>query len=131
MDISQDDLLSMTGFTEEELNNFKDTLFGQKTLTFLYLWTDLTKRALSANRAVLDNCFKKIDSGEYECRFCEEGIPSWKSEVAREHKSECPINLVTDVIHQTAKLKNTLGDSDGEQGMEATKNPMSGNGDQT
>ncbi len=126
MDISQDDLLSMTGFTEEELNNFKDTLFGQKTLTFLYLWTDLTKRALSANRSVLDNCFKKIDSGEYECRFCEEGIPSWKSEVAREHKSECPINLVTDVIYQTAKLKDTLGDSD-----EATKNSVSRDGDQT
>ena len=126
MDISQEDLLSMTGFTEEELTNFKDTDFGQKTLTFLYLWTDLTKKSLSANRVILAQCIKQIGSGEYECRFCEEGIPSWKNDVAREHKSDCPINLVTEVMYQTANLKNTIGEPD-----ESAKNPMSGNGDKT
>ena len=38
------------------------------------------------------------------CRFCEDGIPNWKNENAREHTSECPMTKIEDALDSMKEL---------------------------
>ena len=104
-DITKEELPSLLGCTDEELNAFMKTTFGAQTLDFLAQWATVTQKALKANRAVVDACLITDDEGHILCRFCGEGIPNWKEENAREHSSDCPINLVTEALISTKGLR--------------------------
>ena len=104
-DITKEEIPALLGCTDEELNAFMQTTFGAQTLEFLAQWATVTRKALKANRAVVDECLITDDEGHILCRFCNEGIPNWKEENAREHSSDCPINLVTEALTSTKELR--------------------------
>ena len=104
-DITKEEIPALLGCTDEELSAFMQTTFGAQTLDFLAQWATVTQKALKANRAVVDECLITDAEGHILCRFCNEGIPNWKEENAREHSSDCPINLVTEALISTKELK--------------------------
>ena len=106
--ISKDEIPALIGCTDEELNAFMQTSFGAQTLEFLAQWATVTQKALKANRAVIDDCLITDAEGHILCRFCGEGIPNWKAEHAREHSSDCPMNLVTEALVSTKELKTGI-----------------------
>ena len=92
----------------EQLNEY----IGFEVLEFLKVWAKLTRTSLEANKEVLFNCLTvDIIDGHILCRFCGEGIPNWKQENAREHKSECPINSISDVLSTVKKMHKDLNET--------------------
>ena len=67
------------------------TEFGEKSMRYLAQWAEVTRLSLKANRIVAKQCLTRDDDGYIICRFCQDGIPSWKQENSREHTSECPL----------------------------------------
>jgi hypothetical protein len=85
---------------------------NSEVLDFLKQWAELTRKSLLANKEVIFNCLT-IDSsdGHILCRFCGEGIPNWKQENSREHKSECPTNSISEVLRAVKKMHTELNEN--------------------
>ena len=89
----------LSGFLPKDIEQVLNNEMGSKTLEFLTMWAGLTRKSLKANKEILFNCLTvDIEDGHILCRFCGEGIPNWKQENAREHKGECPMNMISDVL---------------------------------
>ena len=97
-------LYKLTGFVPTEVEDILNDQAGKDTLEFLIKWAELTKKSLQANKEIVFNCLTMDMEGHVLCRFCGEGIPNWKEEDAREHRSECPIESVTDVLSEVRKM---------------------------
>jgi len=97
-------LYKLTGFVPTEVEDILNDQAGKDTLEFLIKWAELTKKSLQANKEIVFNCLTMDAEGHVLCRFCGEGIPNWKEEDAREHRSECPIESVTDVLSEVRKM---------------------------
>ena len=97
-------LYKLTGFVPTEVEDILNDQAGKDTLEFLIKWAELTKKSLQANKEIVFNCLTMDTEGHVLCRFCGEGIPNWKEEDAREHRSECPIESVTDVLSEVRKM---------------------------
>ena len=101
-----------TGFLPEDIEELIKKEIGTKTLDFLRTWAELTRKSLKANKEVLFNCLTAdVIDGHILCRFCGEGIPNWKQENAREHKSECPMNTIGEVLIDSKKLYKELSEN--------------------
>lgn len=82
---------------------------GSEVVDFLKQWADLTRKSLLANKEVIFNCLTvDVEDGHILCRFCGEGIPNWKQDNAREHKSNCPMNTIGEVLQDTKQLHKEL-----------------------
>ena len=97
-------LYKLTGFVPTEVEDILNDQAGKDTLEFLIKWAELTKKSLQANKEIIFNCLTMDMDGHVLCRFCGEGIPNWKEEDAREHRSECPIESVTNVLSEVRKM---------------------------
>ena len=99
------------GFLSEDVEELIKNQIGSQTLEFLQTWAELTRKSLKANKEVLFNCLTvDVDDGHILCRFCGEGIPNWKQDNAREHKSECPMNTIGEVMVDSKKLYKELSE---------------------
>jgi len=93
---------------KEQLNKY----IGSEVLEFLKTWAELTRKSLEANKEVLFNCLTvDILEGHILCRFCGDGIPNWRQENSREHKSECPMNAITDILDTVRKMHKDLNET--------------------
>ena len=97
-------LYKLTGFVPTEVEDILNDQAGKDTLEFLIKWAELTKKSLQANKEIVFNCLTMDMEGHVLCRFCGEGIPHWKEENAREHRSDCPIESVTDVLSEVRQM---------------------------
>ena len=92
----------------EQLNE----AIGSEVLDFLKQWAELTRKSLLANKEVIFNCLTvDVENGHILCRFCGEGIPNWKQDNAREHKSECPTNGISEVLSAVKKMHTELNEN--------------------
>ena len=98
-----------TGFLSSDVEELIKSQIGSQTLEFLQTWAELTRKSLKANKEVLFNCLTvDVEDGHILCRFCGEGIPNWKQDNAREHKSNCPMNTIGEVLQDTKQLHKEL-----------------------
>jgi len=97
-------LYKLTGFVPTEVEDILNDQAGKDTLEFLIKWAELTKKSLEANKEIVFNCLTMDTDGHVLCRFCGDGIPNWKQEDAREHRSDCPIESVTDVLSEVRQM---------------------------
>ena len=104
----QNKLYKLTGFIPSEMEDILSTKAGEDTLEHLTSWAELTKKSLDANRAVLVSCLVDSRDGHLMCRFCAEGIPSWKAEGAREHLSDCPVTLIIDLLDSVKSMRASI-----------------------
>ena len=104
-------LYQLTGFVPTEVEDILNDQAGKDTLEFLIKWAELTKKSLQANKEIVFNCLTMDTDGHVLCRFCGEGIPNWKEEDAREHRSECPIESVTNVLSEVRQMYQLVTDS--------------------
>ena len=114
-------LIEMFGCAESELEAMIQNEFGKQCMDYLTAWMNVTQLSLKANRLILSQCLVTNNEGHILCRFCDEGIPSWKEENSREHTAECPINHISAALIATKELKGILGTEKYEE-----NNPMSG-----
>ena len=104
-------LYKLTGFVPTEVEDILNDQAGKDTLEFLIKWAELTKKSLQANKEIVFNCLTMDMDGHVLCRFCGEGIPNWKEEDAREHRSDCPIESVTDVLSEVRQMYKLVTNS--------------------
>ena len=109
---TNEELKELLGLNTQEMKDFISTDYGQKTAEFLNMWSSITQKSLLANMTIAKNCFQHDDDNHVLCKFCGEGIPNWKNEFSREHGSDCPINLISDALLETKKLKKVLTTGD-------------------
>jgi hypothetical protein len=112
-ELNKNQMIKLTGISESELESMTQTEFGEKSMRYLAQLAKVTRLSLKANRIVMKQCLTRDDDGHVICRFCQEGIPSWKQENSREHTSECPLNHIGAVSMAIKQLKyNKLGERD-------------------
>ena len=104
-------LYKLTGFVPTEVEDILNNQAGRDTLDFLIKWAELTKKSLQANKEIVFNWLTMDMEGHVLCRFCGEGIPNWKEEDAREHRSNCPIESVTYVLTEVRQMHQLVTDS--------------------
>ena len=97
-------LRKLTGFMPTEVEDVLSTKTGKETFEFLDKWAELTRKSLKANKKIMSSCLITDSEGHVLCRFCAEGLPNWKEEHAREHYSDCPIELISDVLKEMKEL---------------------------
>ena len=101
----------LAGFLPREMEELLSKEIGSQTVEFLGAWADLTRKSLHANKEVIYNCLVKEEDGHILCRFCNEGIPNWKNEDAREHTGDCPATQISEVLQEAKKVYKLVVDS--------------------
>ena len=92
-----------SGFLPSELAKVVEETLGIASKDFLNKWAEVTQKSLSANKYTFRNGL--MTQGDHIiCRFCEDGIPNWKNENAREHTSECPMTKIEDALDSMKEL---------------------------
>lgn len=110
-DITSVGTAKLAGFLPREMEDLLSKEVGSETVEFLGAWADLTRKSLKANKEVIYNCLVKEEDGHVMCRFCNEGIPNWKNEDAREHTSDCPVSQIHEVLQDAKKVYQLVVDS--------------------
>tara|TARA_R110002020_G_scaffold437978_1_gene648325 strand:+ start:1340 stop:1774 length:435 start_codon:yes stop_codon:yes gene_type:complete len=92
-----------SGFLPPELSKLVEETLGTPSRDFLMKWSEVTQKSLSANKYAFKNGL--MTQGDHIiCRFCDDGIPNWKNENAREHTSECPMTKIEDALDSMKEL---------------------------
>lgn len=92
-----------SGFLPPELTKVVEETLGVSSRDFLTKWAEVTQKSLSANKYAFKNGL--VTQGDHiVCRFCDDGIPNWKNENAREHTSECPMTKIEDALDSMKEL---------------------------
>jgi len=104
-------LYKLTGFVSNEIVNILKNQASEDALKFLIKWAEVTRASLRANTEIISNCLITDSNGHVLCRFCGEGIPNWKEENAREHSSDCPIELACNVLGEVRQMRQQITDS--------------------
>ena len=112
-ELDKNQIIELTGLSESELDSMIQTEFGEKSMRYLAQLAEITRLSLKANRIVVKQCLTRDDDGHVICRFCQEGIPSWRQENSREHTSECPLNHIGAASMAIKQFRyNKLGERD-------------------
>ena len=106
--IKQNDSENILGVIRDKMDELIVPDDVRKTLEFVVRLVEVTQKSLMANKQVLESCYRTEPDGHVMCVFCNDGIPHWKDEHSREHRSECPINPVTGALNATKTLKKAL-----------------------
>jgi len=92
-----------SSFLPPDLAELVESAMGTASKDFLLKWADVTQKSLAANKYTLKNGL--VTQGDHIiCRFCDDGIPNWKNENAREHTSECPMTKIEDALDSMKEL---------------------------
>ena len=111
-ELNKDQILKLTGLNESELESMIQTEYGEQNMQYLAQWAKVTQLSLKANRLIITQCLVTDDENHILCRFCGEGIPTWKQENSREHTAECPINNITEALMAVKGLRNSMSEQD-------------------